>query len=141
MKKTKKPELRIENRKARFDYQLLDTWTAGMLLTGPEVKAIRDGRVNLADSFCWFVQDELWTNQLSINVEGASPHIKLLLHRRELDKIQRSLHDGLTLVVTRLFTFNGRIKAELALAKGKKNWDKRETIKARDIDRESRREN
>lgn len=139
MKKKTQPELRIENRKARFDYQLMDTWVAGMLLTGVEVKAIREGRVNLAESFCWFVQDELWIHQLSINVEGANPHIKLLLHRRELDKMQRSLHDGLTLIVTRLFTVKGRIKAEVALAKGKKLYDKRETIKARDLNREVQR--
>ena len=63
MKKKTQPELRIENRKARFDYQLMDTWVAGMLLTGVEVKAIREGRVNLAESFCWFVQDELWIHQ------------------------------------------------------------------------------
>lgn len=135
----KKPEVRIENRKARYDYEFIDSYVAGLVLTGAEVKAIRDGKVTLADSFCWFVQDELWTNKMVINIEGANQHIKLLLNRKELNKLYKNLIPGMTIVITKLFSLNGKIKADISLAKGKKNYDKRETIKARDIDRDTKR--
>lgn len=136
MNRKKNKEVHIENRKSRFDYEFLETYVAGMVLTGPEVKAIREGRVSLADAFCWFVEYELWTNNLIITIEGANTHIKLLLTKKELKKLEKSLHDGLTIVVTKVFTQNGRIKAGIALARGKKNYDKRKTIKERDIQRE-----
>jgi SsrA-binding protein len=135
----KKPEVRIENRKARYDYEFIDSYVAGLVLTGAEVKAIRDGKVTLADSFCWFVQDELWTNKMVINVEGANQHIKLLLNRKELNKLYKNLLPGMTIVISKLFSVKGKIKADISLAKGKKNYDKRETIKARDIDRDTKR--
>jgi SsrA-binding protein len=135
----KKPEVRIENRKARYDYEFIDSYVAGLVLTGAEVKAIRDGKVTLADSFCWFVQDELWTNKMVINIEGANQHIKLLLNRKELNKLYKNLLPGMTIVISKLFSVNGKIKADISLAKGKKNYDKRETIKARDIDRDTKR--
>lgn len=135
----KKPEVRIENRKARYDYEFIDSYVAGLVLTGAEVKAIRDGKVTLADSFCWFVQDELWTNKMVINVEGANQHIKLLLNRKELNKLYKNLLPGMTIVISKLFSVKGKIKADISLAKGKKNYDKRETIKARDIDRDIKR--
>lgn len=135
----KKPEVRIENRKARYDYEFIDSYVAGLVLTGAEVKAIRDGKVTLADSFCWFVQDELWTNKMVINIEGANQHIKLLLNRKELNKLYKNLIPGMTIVISKLFSLNGKIKADISLAKGKKNYDKRETIKARDIDRDTKR--
>jgi len=135
----KKPEVRIENRKARYDYEFIDSYVAGLVLTGAEVKAIRDGKVTLADSFCWFVQDELWTNKMVINIEGANQHIKLLLNRKELNKLYKNLLPGMTIVISKLFSVNGKIKADISLAKGKKNYDKRETIKARDIDRDAKR--
>lgn len=135
----KKPEVRIENRKARYDYEFIDSYVAGLVLTGAEVKAIRDGKVTLADSFCWFVQDELWTNKMVINVEGANQHIKLLLNRKELNKLYKNLLPGMTIVISKLFSVKGKIKADISLAKGKKNYDKRETIKARDIDRDAKR--
>ena len=135
----KNPEVKIENRKSRYDYEFIETYVAGLVLTGIEVKAIRNGKVTLADSFCWFVQDELWTNKMVINVEGANQHIKLLLNRKELNKLQKNLVPGMTIIISKIFTIDGKIKAEIALAKGKKNYDKRETIKARDIDRDAKR--
>jgi SsrA-binding protein len=135
----KNPEVRIENRKSRYDYEFIETYVAGLVLNGIEVKAIRNGKVTLADSFCWFVQYELWTNKMIINAEGANEHIKLLLNRKELDKLQKNLLPGMTIVISEIFTVGGKIKAKIALAKGKKNYDKRETIKARDIDRDTKR--
>lgn len=134
--KKKHKEVHIENRKARFDYEFLETYVAGMVLTGPEVKAIRAGHVSLVDAYCWFVQYELWTNNLNITIEGSNKHIKLLLTKKELKKLEKNLHDGLTIVVTKVFTQNGRLKAAIALARGKKNYDKRQTIKERDIKRD-----
>jgi SsrA-binding protein len=145
MKKKPKTEVRIDNRKARFDYEFLEKWVAGIMLVGTEVKSIREGRATLVDAYCSFVQHELWLHQMVITplVEnGHDPRAsrKLLLNKSELKRIEKGLVEGTTLVVTRLFTMNGRIKAEIALARGKKNYDKRETIKARDIDRETKRE-
>ena len=134
--KKKRKEVHIENRKARFDYEFLETYVAGMVLTGPEVKAIRAGHVSLADAFCWFAQYELWTNNLNITTEGASKHVKLLLTKKELKKLTKNLHDGLTIVITKIFTQNSRLKVGIALARGKKNYDKRQAIKERDIKRE-----
>jgi len=140
----KNPEVRIENRKARFDYEFLETWTAGIILVGSEVKSIREGKVSLVDTFCTFVQYELWVHGMVITPirEGMHKPIvsrKILLKKKELDKLERSMRDGMTIIVSKLFSVNGRIKAEIVLARGKKNYDKRETIKARDIDRETKR--
>jgi SsrA-binding protein len=134
--KKKHREVHIENRRARYDYEFLETYVAGLVLMGPEVKAIRAGHVSIADAFCWFAQYELWSNNLNIIIEGAQNSIKVLLTKKELKKLDKNLHDGLTIVIKKLFTQNGRIKAEIALARGKKNYDKRQTIKERDIQRE-----
>lgn len=140
MKKKAQPSVQIDNRKARYDYEFLDKWVAGIVLVGTEVKSIREGRVTLVDAYCSFVQYELWLHQMVVTplVEnGHDPRAsrKLLLNKSELKRIEKNLVDGTTLLVTRLFTVKGRIKAEIALGRGKKNYDKRETIKARDIQR------
>jgi len=139
----------IENRKARFDYQFLDTLTAGLVLRGTEIKSIREGKAGLAESYCYFKNDELFVRNLHITeYENASfyNHVplrerKLLLNKHEIDKWQRKVKDsGLTIVPVKLFINDkGFAKLNIALARGKKQFDKREDIKKRDIERESNR--
>ncbi len=139
----------IENRKAKFDYQFLDTLTAGMVLKGTEIKSIREGKAGLADSFCYFKNDELYVRNFHITeYENASfrnhepmRERKLLLTKHELQKWLRKVKDqGLTIVPIRLFISDkGFAKMDIALAKGKKAFDKREDIKKRDVEREMNR--
>src|SRR5262245_62128110 len=136
-----------ENRKAYHDYHLLETFEAGIVLLGTEVKAIREGRVNLRDSFARLENGEVFLYNVNISPyshRGYSEHEplrrrKLLLHRDEIRKlIGKTVERGMTLVPTRMYFKNGRVKVAVALAKGKKEYDKRETIKRREADRESR---
>lgn len=136
----------IENRRAKFDFQFLETFTAGLVLKGTEIKSIREGRAGLADSYCYFVNDELFVRNLHIADYGNASFYKheplrerkLLLSRQELNKLVRKVKDqGLTIVPTRLFVSeSGYAKLNIALAKGKKEFDKREDIKKRDVERE-----
>jgi len=136
----------IENRKARFDYQFLDTLTAGLVLKGTEIKSIREGKAALSDSYCYFKNGELYVRNFHITeYENASfanhdplRERKLLLSRQELDKLLKRVKDqGLTIVPVKLFiNEKGFAKLNIALAKGKKNFDKREDIKKRDVERE-----
>jgi len=135
--------LTFYNRKAKFDYHFIRTEVAGMELIGTEVKSLRDGKVNLSESFCSFENDELWLINSTITPNSNSfPHEvnrkrKLLLNRKELNKLQKDLIKGLTIIPVRIFTNEyGFFKMEIALAKGKKDYDKRETIKERDIQRD-----
>jgi SsrA-binding protein len=135
-----------ENRRARYDYEILQTHEAGIALTGSEVKSLRDGRTNLAESFAAMKQGELFLMNCNIpeyrqanrfNHEPKRPR-KLLLHRREIEKLANGvLREGLTIVPLKIF-FNprGRAKVDIALARGKKLHDKRESVKARDWSRE-----
>jgi len=136
-----------ENRKALHDYHILETFEAGVVLQGTEVKAIREGRVNLRDSFARVEGDEIWVYNIHISPythRGYADHEptrrrKLLLHRQEIRKlIGRTVERGMTLVPTRMYFKNGRVKLALGLAKGKQAHDKRETIKRREADRETR---
>lgn len=136
-----------ENRKAFHDYHIVETFEAGMVLVGTEVKAIREGSANLRDSFARLEDGEVWIYNIHINAyshRGYADHQptrrrKLLLHRREIRKlIGKTVEKGMTLVPTRLYFKNGHVKVALALAKGKQAHDKRETIKRREIDRETR---
>jgi SsrA-binding protein len=136
-----------ENRKASHDYHILDTWEAGLVLLGTEVKSIREGRVNLRDSFARVEKGEVWlynVNVSSYSHRGYADHEplrqrKLLMRREEIRKlIGRTVEKGMTLVPLRLYFRNGRVKVEIGLAKGKKDYDKRETIKRRDVERETR---
>src|SRR6202521_121473 len=136
-----------ENRKAFHDYHLLETFEAGMVLLGPEVKAIREGRVNLRDSFARVDGGEVFLYNVHISPyshRGYADHEplrrrKLLLHRDEIRKvIGKTVEKGMTLVPVRLYFKIGRVKVAVSLAKGKKDFDKRETIKRREADRETR---
>ena len=135
----------IRNRKASFDYFFERELNAGIQLIGSEIKAIINGKISLVDSYCYFKKNELYMKGVNISAEGIFTHEpnrerKLLLKRRELDRLQRDLLDGMTIVVKRIFSNDrGKIKAEIALAKGKKNYDKRNSIKEREIDRELKR--
>jgi SsrA-binding protein len=138
-------KLIAENRRARHDYHLLDRFEAGLVLTGTEVKSLRDGRATLAQSWAEVRDGEAWLMGAEIstydqgnraNHEPTRPR-KLLLHRREIDSLYGKVREkGLTVVPTRLFFKNGRVKVELALARGKDVRDKRRTV----IDRDARRQ-
>jgi SsrA-binding protein len=136
-----------ENRKALHDYHILDTWEAGVALLGTEVKAIREGGVNLRDSYARLDKGEIWLLNVHISPyshSGSAAHEerrqrKLLLHREEIRRLTGKVAEkGLTLVPLRMYFKNGRVKLALALAKGKQAHDKRETIRRREVDRETR---
>src|SRR5437762_3741620 len=136
-----------ENRKAYHDFHLLESFEAGLVLLGTEVKAIREGRVNLRDSFARVEDGEVFLYNVTISPyshRGYADHEplrrrKLLLHRDEIRKLfGKTVERGMTLVPVRLYFKNGRVKVAVSLAKGKKEYDKRETIKRREADRETR---
>ena len=150
MSKPKKPkfasQVQVKNRKARFEYHFLDTYVAGLELTGTEIKSIRESKVSLQEAYCYFKDDELYVKQMHIATYTEGSHFnhepvrerKLLLTRKELNKLQDSLKEqGLTIIPSRLFINDrGWAKLEVALAKGKKLYDKREDIKRKDTNRE-----
>ena len=136
-----------DNRKAFHDYHVLDSWEAGVALLGTEVKAIREGSVNLRDSYARLENGEVWLMNVHISPyshTGYAHHDerrqrKLLLHRHEIQKLMgRVVEKGLTLVPLRMYLNKGRVKVALALVKGKQAHDKRETIRRREVDRETR---
>jgi SsrA-binding protein len=136
-----------DNRKAQHDFHLLEVFEAGLALVGTEVKAIREGRVNLRDSFARVDGGEIFVHNVHIGAyssRGYADHEplrprKLLLHRQEIRKlIGKTTERGMTIVPVRMYFKNGRVKIAISLAKGKKDYDRRETIKRREIDRETR---
>ena len=136
-----------DNRKAGFDFHILETFEAGLALVGTEVKAIREGRVNLRDSYCRLQGAEAFLLNVHIGQYshgGYASHDplrprKLLLNRAELNKLLgKTTERGLTIVPLRMYFKNGRVKVAIALAKGKKSFDKRETIRRRETERETR---
>ena len=136
-----------DNRKAFHDYHVLETWEAGLVLLGTEIKAIREGRVNLRDSFARVDNGEVWLANVHISPyshTGYAHHEerrqrKLLMHKHEINKLTGLVREkGLTLVPLQLYFKNGRLKTQLALVKGKQAHDKRETIRKREVDRETR---
>lgn len=139
----------IKNRKAAYDYHLLQTYTAGIVLTGTEVKSLRGGEANLGDAYCTLEGDELFIRNMYIKELAQASYFnhdarrvrKLLLNRTELKKIAVKLKEkGVTIVPLQLFfTEKGFVKIEIALAKGKKSYDKREDVKKREQEREMRR--
>ncbi len=140
-----KNSINIKNRKAKFNYEFLDKYTAGIKLAGTEIKAIREGKANISESFCEFNNHELFVINMHVEEYSHATHFnhnpkserKLLLQRRELRKLEKEVtNSGLTIIPLRLFiNERGLAKLQIALAKGKKLYDKRETIK----DRESKR--
>jgi len=145
--KDKERRVIAENRKARHDYHVLDTWEVGVALLGTEVKSIREGRVNLRDSYARVTNGEVWMLNVHISPyshRGSAEHAelrerKLLMHRHEIRKlVGQTAEKGLTLVPLELYFKKGRVKVLLALAKGKQAHDKRETLRKREIDRETR---
>jgi len=139
--------VQIKNRKARFEYEILDRYTAGIVLRGTEIKAIREGKASIAESFCEFnEQGELFVINMTIQEYSHATHFqhapkserKLLLNRSELKKLEKEVKNtGLTIIPMLLFTNDkGFAKLEIALAKGKKQYDKRESIKDRDNKRD-----
>ena len=144
------PTIDVKNRRAGFEYHLLDTYECGMILMGSEIKSIRAGGASINEAFCAFVGKDLVVRNMQINPYGTNIHFvhepkrdrKLLLHQQELDKLKRKLRDvGMTIVPTRLYIAkNGIAKLEIALAKGKKSFDKRESLKEKDVQRDMDRE-
>ncbi|MCQ2336731.1 MAG: SsrA-binding protein SmpB [Paludibacteraceae bacterium] len=132
-------EVYIKNKKAGFDFELLDKYTAGIVLQGTEIKSLRQGRASLVDSYCYFIEGELWIKSMNIPVYfygTYSNHIptrdrKLLLNKKELRKLQRAVKEpGFSIVPTAIFINDkGLAKVNISLAKGKKEFDKRESIK------------
>ena len=135
-----KENINIVNRSARFEYEFIDTYTAGIMLTGVEVKFIRNGRLSFVDSFCNIQNGELFMKNVSISGIGNDDikrDRKLLLKKKEINKILKNLDKGLTIVPIRIYTNERSIfKVDIALARGKKLYDKRDSIKKRDMDRE-----
>lgn len=136
------------NRKARHDYHILDTFEAGMVLMGTEVKSLREGRASLVDGYATFYNDELWLEAVYIpeylngswTNHAARRRRKLLLHREELGKIaHKTRESGFTIVPLQLYFLDGKAKVEIALARGKRDYDKRQTLREQQDNREAQR--
>jgi SsrA-binding protein len=147
-KKKKVTAHAIVNRRASYDYSLGDELTTGISLTGVETRAARDGRVQLKGSFVTIRNGELWLNNASfslvLNTKGDNVTTvdtsarKLLAHRKQIDELYDRKHEGMSIIPLRLTTRGRHIKLVIALGKGKKNYDKRQTIKLRDQQREAK---
>lgn len=139
----------VLNRRARFDYELGDELVVGISLSGPEVRAARDNRVHLKSSYVTIRDDNLWLNNASFSVKHTEPGQssvavdtsarRLLAHRKQIDQFAAKKQQGMSIIPTKLLTSGRYIKLVIALGKGKKRYDKRETIKRRDQDRDTRR--
>lgn len=139
----------VINRRARYDYELGDDLIVGLVLSGPETRAARDGHVQLKGAYVSIQSGELWLNNASFslrhNQKGGGRSIdssprKLLAHRQQIDSLAIQKKQGMTIVPTKLLNQGNKIKLVIALGKGKKRWDKRQAIKQRDQDRETRRQ-
>ncbi|MCD8079384.1 MAG: SsrA-binding protein [Bacteroides sp.] len=138
----KQPPVVIKNKRATFDYELIDTYTAGIVLTGTEIKSIRLGKASLVDTYCYFVKGELWVKNMHIaeyfygsyNNHTARRERKLLLNKKELKKLERATKEtGFTMIPVRMFiNEKGLAKVVVALARGKKQYDKRESLREKD---------
>ncbi len=146
MGKDKRKRIEIKNRRASFEYEFIEKFTAGIVLCGTEIKSIREGKASLVDSYCYFSGNELYVKNMNIseywwasyNRQDPRRDRKLLLTKRELRKLFRASREkGMTIVATSLFIAdNGYAKLNIALAKGKREYDKRQTIKEKDIRRD-----
>ncbi|MBQ1167541.1 MAG: SsrA-binding protein SmpB [Bacteroidales bacterium] len=139
----------IKNRRASFDYEFVERFTAGIVLSGTEIKSIRAGKASLVDSYCYFVGNELFVRNMNVaeywwgsyNRHDPKRDRKLLLNKRELRKLQRATREkGMTIVAIKIFiSEKGYAKLDIALARGKREFDKRESIKEKDMRRERER--
>ncbi len=139
------PTPALDNRRARFEYEFLERIEAGVVLTGTEIKSIRAGKASIAGAYARIRDGELWLLSMHVpaykegsfsNVEPNRPR-KLLLHRKDIDRLAGRISEkGLTLVPARLYFTRGRVKIEIALARGKKLWDKRQQERERDVRRD-----
>jgi len=147
--KKKKPTHAIVNRRARFDYELGDEIIAGLVLTGPEVRAARDGHIQLRGSYVTVKDGELWLNNASFSLKLNQPGQvgarsidttirKLLASHKQIEALTEQKHKGMSIIPVKLLTNGKYIKLVIALGKGKKKYDKRETLKRRDQERESK---
>ncbi len=142
----KKSPVQIRNKKASFEYYFVDTYTAGIVLTGTEIKSIRNGKASLVDSFCFINNGEIWVKGMNVSPyfygsfanHEAKRDRKLLLNKREIRRLSEDTKAvGFTIVPTLLFIDeNGRAKLDIALARGKKEYDKRQTLKEKEDRRE-----
>ncbi|EFE69168.1 SsrA-binding protein [Streptomyces viridosporus ATCC 14672] len=148
MAKEKGRKLIAQNKKARHDYLIIDTYEAGLVLTGTEVKSLRQGRASLVDGFVQLTDHEAWLHNVHVpeysqgtwTNHSARRKRKLLLHREEIDKLEsKSQETGHTIVPLALYFKDGRAKVEIALAKGKKEYDKRQTLREKQDRREAER--
>lgn len=133
------------NRRARYDYDILDTWECGVVLTGSEVKSLRAAEVVIKDAYAEISENEVWLENMHIapyqfardGGHEAERRRKLLMHRREIDRLEGRIREqGLTLVPLKVYFKNNRVKIELALVKGRRNYDKRQAIRTREEKRE-----
>lgn len=145
MPKQQGQKMIAQNKKARHDYHIEDTWEAGLVLMGTEVKSLREGRASLVDGFVDVERGEAWLHSVHIpeyaqgtwTNHSARRRRKLLLNRAEIDKIERQVSEkGLTIVPLALYFKDGRAKVEIALARGKKQYDKRQTLREKQANRE-----
>lgn len=144
-----KSTVEIKNRRASFDYEFVERFTAGIVLSGTEIKSIRAGKASLVDSYCYFVGKELFVRNMNVaeywwgsyNRHDPKRDRKLLLNKRELRKLQRATREkGMTIVAIKIFiSEKGYAKLDIALARGKREFDKRESIKEKDMRRERER--
>ncbi len=138
--------INIRNKRATFDYELIEKFNAGIVLSGTEIKSVRMGKASLVDSYCYFANGELWLKNMNIseykdgtyNNHTERRERKLLLQRKELNRLERKIKEtGLAIVPTRMFiNESGFAKIQIALAKGKKEYDKRQTLKEKDDKRQ-----
>lgn len=142
----KTSDIRIKNRKATFEYELVERFVAGIKLLGTEIKSVRGGKANITDAYCQFYDGELFVKNMHIseydlgtcNNHEAKRDRKLLLNRKELSKLEKKVKEsGFTIICTVMFiNERGLAKLEIALARGKKNYDKRESLKEKDAKRD-----
>ncbi len=144
-----KSKIEVKNKKASFEYEFVENFTAGIVLCGTEIKSIRAGKASLVDSYCYFVGSELFVKNMhvadywwaSFNKHDPRRDRKLLLNKRELRKLSRAIKEkGMTIIAKRLYIAdNGYAKLDIALARGKREYDKRQSIKEKDLKREDSR--
>ncbi len=148
-KMNNKNKLIVNNRKARHDYHILESYEAGIELFGKEVKSIRQGKVNIADCYAQIISGEVWLIGMHISPyeqagqfnEDPLRKRKLLLHKREIRKLEIAVtQKGLTLIPTKLYFKDALVKVEISIAKGKKNYDKREDLKRKEIEKQIKRQ-